>query len=173
MSKNIVENICAKDEQTAKTAAVEFITKADIQEYKKLCDKMDFLFDFVRENVYRRLSSVISKSNFRNLINFFEFYSYYFDDFFSSELAKYADEDLTDEMSDILINGTDSQKAYTAAYFKKIPDTVAIDDLINNLETEFEPLFLNCAAALGKMEEKTVSLKKREITFSVKYYKGA
>ena len=149
---NIVEILCAKDETAAKKAASAFIDNYDIKDFEKLCNKMDFLFDFVRENVYKRLNSAVTKENFKNLINFFDFYSPYFDDFFASVLAKYANEDLTDEMLEILLSGNNNQKTYAAGYFIKIPDSVALEDLESLLETDFEPLFLNCASALGKME---------------------
>ena len=149
---NIVEILCAKDETAAKKAASAFIDNYDIKDFEKLCNKMDFLFDFVRENVYKRLNSAVTKENFKNLINFFDFYSPYFDDFFASVLAKYANEDLTDEMLEILSSGNNNQKTYAAGYFIKIPDSVALEDLESLLETDFEPLFLNCASALGKME---------------------
>ena len=155
MEKKLFEILCAKDEAMARKAAAEFIKTPDIKEFECLCEKMDFLFDFVRENVYKRLSSVINQNNFKKIINFFDIYCPYFDDFFSEILSKYADEDLTDEILEILSKGNDSQKTYAANYFKKIPDTVAKDDLVKNLETDFEPLFINCAGALGKMEDKT------------------
>ena len=152
MDKKIIEYLCAKDEQAANAAAKEFIKNCNTEEFKTLCEKMEFLFDFVRENVYKRLKSAINENNYKNIINLFQIYSPYFDDFFPSVLAKYANENLTDEILELLNKGDDAKKTYCAGYFSKIPDTVAKQDLINNLETEFEPLFLNCAAALSKME---------------------
>lgn len=151
MDNKTINNLCAKDEHQAEISAHDFIQNCNLKDFKDLCEKMDFLFDFVRKNVYRRLDSAINKDNFKNIFRLFEIYSTYFDDFFSSVLAKYADEDLTDEILDLLNTGNEAQKAYCASYFCKIPDTVAIQDLQKNLETEFEPLFLNCASALGEM----------------------
>ena len=156
MDKKIVEILCAKDEQAAKMAAIKFIEKCDLSEFKKLCEKMDYLFDFVRENVFRRLSQAINKNNFINILNFFEFYSPYFDEFFASTLSEYANEDLTDKILEILCNGTNEQKAYAASYFKFIHDPIAIDDLEKNLGTDFEPLFINSAMALGKMNTQNI-----------------
>ena len=135
-------------------AAKELVNNLDKKEFQLLCEKMDYLFDFIRENVYKRLSLAVNKDNFRNIFKFFDIYSPYFDEFFASIFAQYANEDLTDEILEILTTGKDSQKTYAAAYFKKIPDTVAIDDLRKNLDTEFDPLFENCASALGKMKDK-------------------
>ena len=156
MSNELFEQICAKDEILAKQAAYKIYNECNLKQFEKLCEKMDFLFDFVRENVYKRFLSVINQSNYKNIIEFFKIYSPYFDDFFASVLSKYANEDLTDEILEILINGNVFQKTYAAGYFKKIPDTVAKDDLKTNLSTEFEPLFLNCAEALGKMKDEEI-----------------
>ena len=142
MDKKIIEYLCAKDEQAANAAAKEFIKNCNTEEFKTLCEKMECLFDFVRENVYKRLKSAINENNYKNIINLFQIYSPYFDDFFPSVLAKYANENLTDEILELLNKGDDAKKTYCAGYFSKIPDTVAKQDLINNLETEFEPLFL-------------------------------
>lgn len=152
----LFEQIYAKDENTARQAVFRVFNECNTVEFNKLCEKMDYLFDFVRENVYKRFSSVINSSNYKNIIKFFGEYSPYFDDFFASELAKYANEDLTDEILEILENGTESQKTYASSYFKKIPDTVAEEYLKNNLSSEFEPLFVNSAEALGKMESKEI-----------------
>ena len=153
MNIKLFEIICAKDDNKAKEASKNLIETADLSQFQLLCEKMDYLYDFVRENVYKRLSFVINKTNFKNILKFFDFYSFYFDDFFASILAKYADEDLTDEILEILSNGNNNQKAYAAAYFKKIPDSVATDDLKANLDTDFDPLFENCASALGKITD--------------------
>ena len=153
MDKRISEIICSKNDNKAKEAAKVLISSTDFTEFKALCEKMDYLFDFVRENVYKRLSFAINKDNFKNILKFFDYYSPYFDDFFSSILAKYANEDLTDEILEILSGGNDSQKAYAASYFARIPDSVATDDLKVNLNTDFDPLFVNCATALGKITD--------------------
>ena len=153
MDKQISELICQKDESKALYAAKELIDKCDIKEFEKLCKKTDYLFDFVKDNVCKRIEKAVNKDNFRNIIKFFNFYSPCFDEVFSSVLAKYANEDLTDDILEILSKGNESQKTYAASYFKKIPDTVAKEDLINNLSLECEPLFENCAAALGVMKD--------------------
>jgi len=154
MDKNIADLICQKDDKIAKNAALQLITSQNTKDFEQLCEKMDYVFDFIRDNVYKRLSFVINKDNFKNIFSFFKIYSPYFDDFFSSVLSKYANENLTDEILTIFETGTEEVKTYCANYFKKIPDTVAKYELIKNLDTSFEPLFTNCAMALGKMDDK-------------------
>ena len=62
MDKKLFEIICAKDEYKAKEASKILINNADLTQFCLLCEKMDYLFDFIRENVYKRLSCAIDIS---------------------------------------------------------------------------------------------------------------
>ena len=121
--------------------------------FKALVEKTDFLFDFVRNNVAKRITKAVNKDNCLNIIKFFDVYSSYYDDLFASILAKHANEDLTDEIFELLEKGTNSQKAYSAKYFSYIPDTVAIDLLSKYAFSDDEALSYNAAEALGQMND--------------------
>lgn len=149
-----LKNLTGKDEGKAIEAASYLIESSDTELFKMLIEKSDFLFDFVRSNVCKRIKKVVNKSNFRNLICFFDEYSSYYDDLFASILASYADEDLTDEMYEILENGTSSQKTYCAKYFSYIPDTISVDLLMRCSLSDDEALAYNSAEALGCMDDK-------------------
>ena len=148
-----LKNLTGKDEAKAIDAASYLIESSDTELFKMLIEKSDFLFDFVRSNVCKRIKKVVNKSNFRNLICFFDEYSSYYDDLFASILASYADEDLTDEMYEILENGTSSQKTYCAKYFSYIPDTVSVELLTQYALCDDESLAYNAAEALGQMND--------------------
>ena len=68
-------------------------------------------------------------------------------------LAKYADEDLTDEILDIFETGSENEKCYCAKYFSFIQDPLAIELLRENSYTENESLNANCAATLGILQD--------------------
>ena len=93
-----LKDITGKDESRALNAAQYLIDNADIKLFAKLADKTDYLFDFVRNNVFNRINKSVNKSNFKNIIKLFSIYSPYYDDLFALILAKHADEDLTDEI---------------------------------------------------------------------------
>lgn len=153
--KTYLNDITAKDENKAAIAAKYLIDNSDIELFKILADKTDYLFDFVKDNVRRRIENVVNKDNFKNLLKFFTCYSPEYDDLFASILAKYADENLTDKILDLLENGDNAQKTYAAKYFSYIPDTISIEILTKYAFSDWESLSFNCAQSLGKMNDKT------------------
>ena len=134
-------------------AASHIINNADVKSFCELVEKDDILFDFVKQNVANRLEKECNESNYMNLLEFLDCYSPFYDDFIARVLAKYADEDLTDRLLDLLESGTDNQKAYCAKYFSYIQDNLAIDALRQNSYSEFSPLAQNCAATLAAMND--------------------
>ena len=148
-----ISDLIGKDEAKAKVIAEKLVNTANIELFKALVYKTDFLFDFVKNNVARRIEEEVNKDNFKNIIKFFGVYSPDYDDLFAGILAKHASQDLTDEMFDLLLKGSDEQKAYCAKYFTFIPDTVSIEELQKYAFSDFEPLALNSAQALGIMRD--------------------
>lgn len=150
---SLLKDLTAKDEAKAQLAAKYMIDNADIELFKKLVDKTEFLFDFVRNNVCNRIEKAIDKDNFKNILKFFDVYSVYYDELFTSILAQNANQNLTDEIFDLLLKGTNSQKAYSAKYFYFIPDTIALEALCKNAFSDDEFLAYNCAEALSQMRD--------------------
>ncbi len=148
-----LKNLTGKDEQKAQEAACYLVDNADLDLFKALVDKTDFLFDFIRNNVSKRITKAVNKDNCLNLIKFFDVYSLYYDDLFASILAKHANEDLTDKIFELLEKGTNEQKAYSAKYFSYIPDTVSIELLSKYAFCDDEALSYNAAEALGQMND--------------------
>ena len=148
-----LKDITGKDESRALNAAQYLIDNADIKLFAKLADKTDYLFDFVRNNVFNRINKSVNKSNFKNIIKLFSIYSPYYDDLFALILAKHADEDLTDEIFDLLEKGSIEQKTYAAKYFYYIPDTIALESLGKYAFSSDENLSYNAAETLGQMQD--------------------
>ena len=126
---NILNDLTGKDELKASKAASYLIENSDVELFNLLVQKTDYLFDFVRANVYSRLENAVNNDNFMNILKLFDVYSQFYDDFFASVLSKHANENLTDIIFELLEKGTVSQKTYAAKYFFYIPDTVALEAL--------------------------------------------
>ena len=109
--EQIVKTLTAKDENKACLAAREIVNNSDVEAFQLLVQKSDFLFDFVKNNVNKRLQKAINEKNFRNLFAFLKVYSVDFEDTIAGSLARYANEDLTDEILELFENGTDDEKA--------------------------------------------------------------
>ncbi len=148
-----LKNLTGKDEKNAQQAAFYLIDNVDLELFKMLVDKTDYLFDFVRNNVCSRIEKAVNKNNFKNLLKLFDVYSSYYDDLFAHILAKHADEDLTDTIFDFLEKGTTAQKTYAAKYFNYIPDTIALELLSKYAFSDDEYLAYNSAEALGQMAD--------------------
>ena len=149
----LLKNLIGKDETKAQKAADYLIQNSDKELFKLLCDKSDFLFSFVRNNVYKRIEMAVTNSNFKNIVELFDYYSPYYDDLFALILAKHADEDLTDRIFELLEEGTIPQKTYAAKYFSYIPDTVALEKLGEYAFCDDDYLSANSAEALGQMQD--------------------
>ena len=153
---DLIKKLSGKNKNDYEQAAKDMIDNADVALFQELVLSDDFLFDFVKQNVADRLANACNETNYRNLLKFFCCYSPYYDDFIVSTLAKYADEDLTDEILDIFENGTTAEKTYCAKYFFYIQDPLALELLRENSYTDNESLNANCAATLGIFQD-TVS----------------
>lgn len=151
----LVKNLTQKDEHKALLAAKTLIETKDVNSFKELCEKSDFLFDFIKNNVRKRIKSVINEHNYKNIPVFFGLYNEDYAEILIEAMARYADEDMSDEMFELLENGTLDQKKYAAKYFCFIPDTIAQEQLEKYaFENDIE-LAVNSAAALGAMNERT------------------
>lgn len=151
MNNEYVKKLTGKNPKDFEFAAAHIINTSDVESFAALVEQSDYLFDFIKNNVVKRLSAVVSVINYKNLLSFLKVYSNDYEDFIISNLVKFADEELTDKMLELLESGTDDEKAYSAKYFAKINDTLAIDLLRKHSYSNFDPLALNCAEALSAM----------------------
>ena len=149
----LLKDLTNKDEKKALEAARYMVNNSDIELYKLLVEKSDFLFDFIRNNVCKRIEKVVSKDNYSNILDFWKIYSPHYDDLFANILAKHATQDLTDDIFELLEKGTVEQKAYAAKYFSYIPDTIALEPLSKYAFDDNENLAFNAAEALGQMQD--------------------
>ncbi len=161
--EQLVKELTAKDEAKALNAAKYMIDNADTEMFQLLADKSEFLFDFVKNNVSKRLQKAVNKDNFMNLTAFLKIYCPDFEDTIMGIFADYADEELTDKMLELLEHGTESEKTYSAKYFNYIPDTIASDLLVEYALGDNEALAFNAARALGVMQIDTAFKKALEM----------
>lgn len=153
MVEDLIKQLTGKNKQEYEAAACHLVNTADVEMFKALVDKDDFLFDFVKQNVSDRIGNALNETNYKNLLSFLKYYSPSYEDVIISTLVKFADEDLTDMMLEIFETGTNDEKTYCAKFFTYIQDPLALELLRKNSETDDEFLNSNCAAALGAMKD--------------------
>ena len=153
MTNEYVKKLTGKNPRDFELAAAHIVNNSDVEAFSALVKQSDFLFDFIKKNVEKRLSHVINAFNYKNLLSFLTVYSNDYENLIVSSLVKFADEDLTDEMLKLLEFGTNEQKAYSAKYFSYVNDTIAIDLLRKYSFSEYDALALNSAEALSAMKD--------------------
>ena len=152
--KDLVKKLTSKNQSDYEPVAHQLINTPDINLFEELVNQDDFLFDFVKGNVAKRLQNACNATNYRNLLSLIKIYSPFYEDFIVSTLAKFADEDLTDELLEIFENGTEAEKTYCAKYFSHIQDPLALPLLNRYAFDGNENLASNCAATLGKFADR-------------------
>ena len=167
LGNKVLNDLISKDNTISNAAAKSIVDKADIVSFEKLCEKSEFLFDFIKEKINEKLINAVNNENFENIFKFTKIYNLDFEDFIIKAWLKFADEDLTDKILELFENGTNEEKAYAAAYFYHINDPLALDFLKENAFSDFEPLAQNAARALFKFNDveifnKAVSIIKSE-----------
>ena len=151
-----LKKLTGKNPKDFEPVAYNLINNIDTDLFAELVDSDDYLFDFVKQNVSNRIKNVCNQSNYQNLIYFLKYYSPSYEDMIISILAKYADEDLTDKMLELLEKGSENEKTYAAKYFSYIQDPLAIELLRKNIYSENSYLSSNCISTLGEFKDEKV-----------------
>ena len=153
---DLFKMLTGKNPEEYEKAAKILVDTPDIELFKKLVEQDDFLFDFVKNNVAKRIKQVCNKNNSKNLYQFLEYYSPSYDEMIAETLLQFDDAECVNKMKDLFVNGTNSQKAYAVKLFSLL-DKDAVKDLIPTLrETAFsEDEFLanNSIEVLSKNED--------------------
>ena len=126
MSEDLIKKLTGKNKNDYGQAASHLVNNADVEMFKELVAKDDFLFDFVKQNVNERLAAAVTEENYKNIFALMKVYSPSYEDFIINSLVKYANEDVTDKMLSLLENGCVEEKIYSAKYFSRIQDPLAI-----------------------------------------------
>ena len=109
---DLIKKLTGKNQSDYEQAAAHIINNADEKTFEELVQKDDFLFDFIKQNVAKRLNKACNQDNFKNLLKFLKYYSPSYDEFIAKTLAHFSDNEVQNKMIELLKNGTDSEKAY-------------------------------------------------------------
>ena len=153
LSNNYAADLIGKDRQKAQSAADYIINKQDIDAWKCLIDNSEYLFGYIKERAGNYIAKAITRENYLNILPLLKFNSPDWDGFIAQALKNFADDKVHSVMIELLINGTDEEKAYAAKFFSMVSAEKARDVLFNSLDTEYEPLKRNIAGALGQLKD--------------------
>ena len=137
-------------------AAKVLVETPDVELYKKLIKQDDFLFDFVKNNVAKRIQKACNGSNCKNLIKFLDYYSASYDTMIAEVLHQYGDSEVFQTMKELFLSGNNENKAYAAKYLSFVNEqelSEILQELRNCAKSEFEPLAVNSIEVLSKLND--------------------
>ena len=153
---DLIKKLTGKNPAEYEVVAKSLVDNSDVSLFAKLVKQDDFLFDFVKNNVAKRIQMACNKDNYLNLLNFFEYYSPSYETVFAETLFKFGGIELLPVIKEIYINGDDSKKTYATKFFLFVPNEY-LEELLSLLrssaKSNFEPLSINSIEILAKMND--------------------
>lgn len=159
---DLIKKLTGKNPSEYEPIAKAMIDNSDLELFSKLVEQDSFLFDFIKDNVAKRIQKACNKDNYVNLLDFLGIYSPSYDTVIAEVLHNFGGEVIFPRMKDIFLNGNDSQKAYAVKYFSFAnPDLVKelLPELRESAKSDFEPLVINSVEVLSLLND---NLSKRE-----------
>lgn len=149
---DLFKAITGKNPADFEPAARELVGKPDVELFKRLVKQDDFLFDFVKNNVAKRIQQACNKNNYMNLLEFLYYYSPSYDIMFAEVLHHFGDENISQEMKRLYLEGSNEQKAYAAKYlnyfsYDEIKELLPV--IRQNSKSDYEPLATNSIELLA------------------------
>ena len=153
---DLIKKLTGKTPSEYEIVAKSLVDNSDVELFSKLVKQDDFLFDFIKENVAKRIQKACNKDNYLNLLNFREYYSSSYDTMIARVLHSFGGDELLPKMKEYFSDGSDSAKAYAVKYFSFASKDL-IEDILPELrqsaKSSFEPLMLNSIEVLSILND--------------------
>ena len=92
-SENFIKNITSKDNSLSEATLKNLIKSANIEDFKFLCDKSDFIFPFLKEKINKNFVKLIEEKELNTVFEFSKVYSSDFEELIVLSWVKFANED--------------------------------------------------------------------------------
>ena len=155
---DLIKKLTGKNPSEYEMVAKSLVDNSDVELFSKLVKQDDFLFDFIKDNVAKRIQNACNKSNYLNLLNFLEHYSQSYDTMIARVLYSFSGDELLPEMKEFYLNGSESAKAYAVKYFSFVtPDRLSeiLPLLRQTALSNYEPLATNSIEVLSLLNDET------------------
>lgn len=154
---DLFKALTGKNPAEYEQAAKILVDTPDVELFKKLVKQDDFLFDFVKNNVAKRIQKACNKDNYLNLLSFHDYYSPSYDTVIAEVLHQYGGLELSLKMKEFVVSDNINRQAY-ATKFLTFLNSADLQDIIpkirENAHSEFEPLAINSIELLAKLGDK-------------------
>ena len=118
---DLFKALTGKNPAESEQAAKILVDTPDIELFKKLVKQDDFLFDFIKANVAKRIANACNEHNYMNLLRFFDYHTQSYDGIIASILYEYGGEELLPEIKEFFLSDNNSNKAYALKFFSLLP----------------------------------------------------
>ena len=153
---DLFKALTGKNPAEFEQAAKILVDTPDIELFKKLVKQDDFLFDFIKSNVAKRIKNACNENNYSNLFEFFEYYSPSYDDVFAEVLFEYGGEEILPKIKEYFLSDNNSNKAYALKILSTMPGD-KLDDIIQVIreaaKSENEYVCNNAIEVLSKVND--------------------
>ena len=153
---DLIKKLTGKNPSEYEMVAKSLVDNSDVELFSKLIKQDDFLFDFIKDNVAKRIQSACNKANYLNLLSFLEHYSSSYDTMIARVLYSFSGDELLPEMKEYYLNGSDSAKAYAVKYFSFVTPE-RLQELLPLLRqtalSNYEPLAINSIEILSILKD--------------------
>ncbi|HIT55108.1 TPA: hypothetical protein IAA92_02495 [Candidatus Galligastranaerophilus intestinigallinarum] len=140
LGNKTLNDLISKDNSAAKGAAIKLLAEKDVESFKILNSKSEFLFDFIKEKILKNLIGAVNSKNCLNLFEFLKVYSPDFKGFILHPLVQFKTPEIEDKMLNFLCSGSDEEKTYATEFFIILADKTKYEKIKANLNADFEPL---------------------------------
>lgn len=153
---DLIKKLTGKNPAEYESVAKSLVDNSDVNLFAKLVKQDDFLFDFVKANVAKRIRQACNKDNYLNLMNFLSYYSPSYETMIAETLFEYGGNELLPAMKEIYLTGSNEEKAYAVKYFSFVSNE-NLQELLpllrESAKSEFEALSANSIEVLSKLKD--------------------
>lgn len=153
---DLIKKLTGKNPGEYEGVAKSLVDNSDVNLFAKLVKQDDFLFDFVKANVAKRIRQACNKENYLNLMNFLSYYSPSYETMIAETLFEYGGNELLPAMKEIYLTGSHEEKAYAVKYFSFVSNE-NLQELLpllrESVKSEFEALSANSIEVLSKLKD--------------------
>jgi len=151
---DLIKKLTGKNPSEYEPVAKALIDNADTALFEKLVKQDDFLFDFIKDNVAKRLQKACNPSNYKNILPLLKYYSPSYEMMFGEVLNSYGGKEIYPVMKNLYLNGNNSEKAYSAKYLSFYGNFEELLPVIREYaKSDFQPLAINSTELLSILND--------------------
>ena len=91
---DLIKKLTGKNPTEYEAVAKSLVDNSDKDLFAKLVKQDDFLFDFIKDNVAKRIQNACNKDNYLHLLDFLEYYSSSYDTMIARVLHSFSGDEL-------------------------------------------------------------------------------